>query len=166
MVSASADWAIVGGLVGVLSGGTIIRSYATGTVGATYYAGGLVGHVGLGTITDSYAKGAVSGIGNNARVGGLVGYLNTGTITDSYATGAVSGDYIVGGLVGNTYQETVTSSYWLKTETVNSTLPDNGNQRNLAQMTTVPRPVDTFVDWDFTSTWKQTNGSYPKLAWE
>jgi hypothetical protein len=114
-----------GGLVGRNEGGTIIDSYATGTVHVPYvppygYApynniGGLVGfNTGyydnnnvryLGTIARCYAKGSVLSGGNN--VGGLVGINDDGdtgfglcSVTDCYATGTVTGTGYVGGLIG------------------------------------------------------------------
>ncbi len=109
-----------GGLVGRNEGGTIIDSYAAGTVfGFSQYVGGLVGwnsgyydeNKGIlvfGTIVRCYATGSVNG---GSRVGGLVGINplddNTGmglcSVTDCYATGAVTGNSYVGGLVGENY---------------------------------------------------------------
>ena len=87
----------VGGLVGRNYEGTIINSYATGSVTGES-VGGLVGENFDGTITNCYSTGSVSG---TTRVGGLVGSNWEGTITNCYVKGAtVSGDYWVGGLVG------------------------------------------------------------------
>ena len=97
----------VGSLVGRNSG-TIMNSYATGSVSGRFNAGGLVG-LNRGIITNSYATGSVSG--DNNWVGGLVG-RNRGTITNSYATGSVSGDNNwVGGLVGENDGGTIVNSY-------------------------------------------------------
>ncbi|MCM8731056.1 MBG domain-containing protein [Hephaestia sp. GCM10023244] len=93
----------IGGLVGintplgVIGGGVINGSYATGTVTGTGYAvGGLAG-INVGTISNSYATGAASATATIA--GGLVGQ-NSGTISNSYATGGASTDAGAGGLVG------------------------------------------------------------------
>ena len=93
---------LVGGLV---SGnyGSIINSYASGTVSGESNTGGLVGENG-GSITNSYASVAVTA--TNRNIGGLVGinipiHSNNGSIINSYATGTVSGDWWVGGLVGS-----------------------------------------------------------------
>jgi hypothetical protein len=46
------------------------------------------------------------------NVGGLVGYSWNGTVSNSYSTGSVTGDKYVGGLVGgNTYGAAVSNSY-------------------------------------------------------
>ena len=109
----------VGGLAGT-HWGTIINSYATGSVTSNGDSvGGLVGD-NAGTVRGSYATGSVTSTGN--RVGGLVGYNSyfeegiTADIIDSYATGSVSGNGWVGGLVGqNGYSPgnsgAVTASY-------------------------------------------------------
>jgi len=98
-ISGSTD---VGALVGA-NGGTVIGSYATGSVSGSsdaYNVGGLVG-VNSSTVSNSYATGSVSGGSGSFGVGGLVGYNGYGSsVTNSYATGSVSGTEYVGGLVG------------------------------------------------------------------
>ena len=118
-VTGSGESWVVGGLVG-LNQGSIVASYATGTVTGSVSgnygsvsAGGLVGYNGgsgssRGSIVASYATGAVTGSGNNSDVGGLVGFNggsgdSRGSIVASYATGTVTGSgnsSDVGGLVG------------------------------------------------------------------
>ncbi len=120
----------IGGLVGY--GGTIMSSYATGTVNGTGFVGGLAGS-GARNIYHSHANGLVSGSG---YLGGLIGYAGGsnifysssasevellgagigaglvafgGKVTDSYATGSVTGDdvdSILGGLAGMAVQIT------------------------------------------------------------
>ena len=102
--------------------GTVLRSYATGTVTSDYDAGGLAGAVGtfsgqIGRISDSYATGAVT-TATAQHAGGLVGRVSAGAdVVDSYATGAVSnsgnGTIDVGGLAGTVTGggTTVTGSY-------------------------------------------------------
>ena len=82
--------------------GSIINSYASGTVSGNWNIGGLVGLNSYDShIINSYASGAVSG---NDSVGGLVGW-NEGHLRNTYATGAVSltatSDNSLGGLVGS-----------------------------------------------------------------
>ncbi len=99
------------GQVGALVGsneGTIVNSYATGTVIGATHVGGLVGD-NLGTIDGSYFSGSV--VAGN-RLGGLVG-VNTGSISNSYSTGQVASSAfqdLIGGLVGNN-SGTVSVSY-------------------------------------------------------
>ena len=122
-----------GGLVGYnYTNGTIIDSFATGTVsatGANATIGGLAGANGQedavsnynstlssGTIINAYATGAVSDSGDAGYVGGLVGYNIVG-ITNAHATGSVLGAGNVGGLVGHNsnvffqFVGTITNSY-------------------------------------------------------
>ncbi|MCP5284880.1 MAG: filamentous hemagglutinin N-terminal domain-containing protein [Burkholderiaceae bacterium] len=101
---ASSSGNAVGGLVGYVSGGDVVRGLATGDVTGGRYVGGLVGYYSpsTGSISDSDASGDVSGFGD---AGGLVGFANgTGGIADSTAGGSVSssdaGSYSVGGAVG------------------------------------------------------------------
>ncbi len=90
---------VLGGLVG--SGAeAIYHSYATGNVSGSGFLGGLVGHGYGGVIYYSYASGKVSTSGNSLG-GGLVGL--GGIVYDSYATGAVSANdsnSVIGGLGG------------------------------------------------------------------
>jgi filamentous hemagglutinin family protein len=101
--------------VGALIGnnfGTVLNSYATGSVnGNGNNVGGLLG-LNDGTVLDDYASGSVTGSGNNT--GGLVGSNNAGGIMTSYATGSVNGSNTmsmgVGGLVGGNYGS-ISNSY-------------------------------------------------------
>ena len=130
----------VGGLAGYNWRGTIISSYATGSVEArgTGTAGGLVGRSATvgnrideerdSWVISSYATGSVKG---GVRVGGLIGHLlhpSLGQrggdhpskigIVASYATGSVEGNIQVGGLIGAIHERsdadeavTITASY-------------------------------------------------------
>lgn len=100
---------VLGGLVGLQSGGIISNASASVTVrdsvgrdpnGYGYY-GGLVG-VGAGDVVSSHADGMVSG-GYGSQLGGLVGNVNfSNSVTNSYSTATVTGgdNSIAGGLVG------------------------------------------------------------------
>ena len=106
----------IGGLVGIVTSGSIIASYATGTVtggSGVDIIGGLIGS-NLNRVAASYATGAVNGGGGDDRVGGLVGLISLGGIAASYAIGAVNGgtgDDNVGGLVGFYSDGTIAASY-------------------------------------------------------
>ena len=98
----------VGSLVGE-NNGSIINSYATGTVNGAGTIGGLVG-LSSNAIISSFANVAVSG---NNVVGGLVGE-SVGNIANTYAAGTVSitdaADQVLGGLVGRN-EGSITNSY-------------------------------------------------------
>ena len=97
-ITAAADNAGAGGLVGALTSSTIRASYSTNAVTVSgapnnSYLGGLVGTT-SGTIIASYAAGAVSGAGGTGNAyGGLVG-RSTGAaavITNSYCDRQTTG---------------------------------------------------------------------------
>jgi filamentous hemagglutinin family protein len=94
----------VGGMVGLLSGGTIVNSKSAGIVeglgnSAGMDIGGLVGDNETGIIENSFSSAAIK---NGETSGGLVG-LNDGVIEGSSAAGDVASNYSnvsLGGLVG------------------------------------------------------------------
>jgi hypothetical protein len=99
----------VGGMFGSMTGGSIFRSYAKGTItGSILYAGGLAGiandsSIGLATISESYAQVTVNPntpSGSTVIAGGLIGYGAEPDIHDVYAVGNVTGRGAVGGMVG------------------------------------------------------------------
>ncbi len=99
--------------VGALAGentGSVINSYAAGTVnGLDNDVGGLIG-ANYGEITDSYFVGTVAAEGN--YIGGLTGVNSQDAIiTDCYAEAAVTseGEYGTGGLVGVNYSSVMES---------------------------------------------------------
>jgi len=99
----------VGGLVGFSVSGNVSNSYSTGSVTGEEDVGGLVGAIFFGTVNSSYSTGSVTG---NARVGGLVGHSVRGNVSNSYSTGSITGNSSVGGLLGcNEYYGTVNNSY-------------------------------------------------------
>jgi hypothetical protein len=100
---------MTGGILGTMTGGSINRSYAKGTIsGSMFYAGGLVGianasSVGSATITQSYAQVTVNPDTSASWpviAGGLVGYGTAPIIYDVYAVGNVTGRGGVGGIAG------------------------------------------------------------------
>ncbi len=99
-VEVTGDEKQIGGLVGIVLGGSITDSSATGAViaGGADDVGGLVGASFDADITDSHATGDVTSTGD--KVGGLVGHFADGSIENSHATGDVEGRDSVGGLVG------------------------------------------------------------------
>lgn len=93
----------IGGLVGLLRSGSLVKCYATGRVGGGDYVGGLVGKAAEGTnlIEHCYAMGPVEG---TYYVGGLIGSgMSDSRIDQCFATGPVKGEYQIGGLVGQFY---------------------------------------------------------------
>ncbi|GAG32023.1 unnamed protein product, partial [marine sediment metagenome] len=83
----------VGSLVAI-NGGTVSKSYSTGSVTGNEMTGGLVAVNYEGTVGDSYFTGSVTG---EWVVGGLVGQNEAGTVSYSYSTGSVTSPEVVGG---------------------------------------------------------------------
>lgn len=114
-------WFSAGGIFSHMSGGSLTRSYAKGTVqSANYYAGGLAavmseGTLGRATIVQSYAQVTVnpdtSDPARTVIAGGIVGRASGVDIHDVYAVGNVTGRNYVGGLVGQL--TCPSSSIWL-----------------------------------------------------
>jgi len=178
-VEGSGYYASVGGLAGENSG-SVTQCYSAGAVkGSGDYAsvGGLVGKAwSQSAVTRCYSTAMVSGTycGTYPAVGGLLGF-NAGHVTQCYSTGSVSGlacTASVGGLVGEAWGGTVTTSFW-DTHTSGQTTSAGGTGKTTAEMQT----ASTFIDarWDFVS--ESQNGTediwaicegldYPKLAWQ
>jgi hypothetical protein len=125
--------------------------------------GGLVGwnDYGLeganGIISNSYSIGSATG---NWGVGGLVGQnYENGTTVNSYSTGTVTGNYYVGGLVGSS-GDTVINSFW-DTQTSGQATSDGG--RGTGKTTAEMKSIATFssAGWNITAvTLNQTNPTY------
>jgi hypothetical protein len=171
------DGGRAGGLQGVISGGWVEDSFATGTVNVSGgEAGGLAGY-NAGVIRDAYATGAVSGT-NSAYVGGLVGLNYTfAPVLYSYATGAVTDDGTgsVGGVTGydtnSDFTGVYTDVYW---DTTTSGITDAtkgvGNAASvpgIAAMTTAQLQAGLPAGFeDDAGVWKEkssVNGGLPYL---
>jgi hypothetical protein len=175
---------LVGGVVGIVSGGTVLNCYATGNVsGDEDYVGGVVGnnvHSNFDlypySVSNCYATGNVSGAN---YVGGVVGNnANGGIVSNCYATGNVSGtgDY-VGGVVGyNNIECTVTACFALIGSSATAvgfnndgTVDNNVGLISEADMKNI-LTFFTFGRWDIfgeESIWKIDDGmTYPYLAWQ
>lgn len=100
-----ADGTPVGGVVGLLKGGQILRSQANVTIsteGKTSYIGGLVGEITDGMIDLCVSSGSLNATGTESYVGGLVG-KNSATITNSYSNAQVTSSYNAAGVVAYNY---------------------------------------------------------------
>ena len=122
------EGAKAGGLIGMLSGGSLSNSYASGSITASQasYIGGLIGGMQLsaGNINSCYSSSAITingeYSGGKSFTGGFVGYiyqnaLSAVTISDCYATGSISGTNFsagsrIGGFIGEN-TSTVSNCY-------------------------------------------------------
>jgi hypothetical protein len=97
----------VGGIAGLIEGGTVEDSAVNGTVTGSTSVGGIAGTMFNieGSITQEPVRSSVSGsffsgnvTGSSGRAGGIVG-LNRGTVRDTYTMASVRSDSFVGGIV-------------------------------------------------------------------
>jgi hypothetical protein len=103
---------IVGGLVGLASGASILHSKSDATVSSQNISGGLVGEMSsddshTGLISASFSSGKIHLVngttaGADMLAGGLIGTIKLGAaLTDCYFAGQVTSAGSAGGLVGN-----------------------------------------------------------------
>lgn len=160
----------IGGLVGV-NHDYISGSYASVDITANgYSAGGLFAN-NSGTIINSYATGSVTNSGSMYYSGGLGG-KNFSTITNCYSTGAVSGGFAIGGLLGSN-SGTVTASFW-DTQTSGCATSAAGTGKTTAEMKDIDTFSTTWdiveeVNYDFENPaiWYINDGAdYPGLGWQ
>lgn len=150
----------VGGLIGHTASVSVKNCYANAFVYGTQHIGGLIGSAGgSGSIVDSYVQGEALG---EYYVGGLIGSLNDSFVmTNTYAATLVKGDFYAGGLVGRS-TNTVNNSYW----DVNIS-GQSDSAGGTAKTTQEMFQQSTYTNWNFTNTWKITQGlDYPRLQWE
>ncbi|MGH6790059.1 MAG: GLUG motif-containing protein [Pseudolabrys sp.] len=100
-VNCGPDIDTCGGVVGALSGYTLVNMSSAADVAGSVRAGGVAGATSAG-VENSFATGQVSCNSAVCQAGGLVGVALAGAIENSFATGAVTGGdlSVVGGLVG------------------------------------------------------------------
>lgn len=96
----------VGGVVGLLDGGSMTHCEANVTINATEAnasIGALAGES-KGAISQCFAYGALTATGNNSYVGGLVGKnMSSGSLTDCYSHNTISSSYCAAGIVAYNY---------------------------------------------------------------
>ena len=139
----------VGGLVGVnFSESVISASYATATV-TGYQAGGLTGEH-TGTIIASYATGSVTG---DRFIGGLVGVTAgtitasyaTGSVNGGFG-GGLAGDNFYPDLVTASYWDTETSGQ--AADISGTGQREAGTGKTTAELQTPTGYEDIYADWD------------------
>lgn len=186
--SITATGAVVGGLVGWASG-AIDNSYATGNVAGAaagpgactaettqVFGGGLVGaHVfAAAIIQKSYATGNVVATGTWA--GGISGLTFSGaSAASSFSTGTVTASSYAGGATGQNNGGTMTNDYWDIFTSLKASAAGNGTVGGMTGVdTSIPANAGYFFDktkaplssWDFSATWAEQSGDYPKLQWQ
>ena len=149
-----------GALAGSVSGGSVSRCCAMGTITGTLYVGGLIGRTGVSAaISDSYAGGSVTSTSNQTYVGGLVGYATNTGIKNCYAACRVSTG--ASGLVYVESGTTVTDSYFDRQMATAGVV----NTYNVGKLTSALLRKEFFEKWDFEEVWNITEGgTYPYLC--
>src|SRR5262249_15677325 len=102
---------LVGGMVGVHSGGNITGSTVSANVGIGSSVGGLGGNTSHGVVRDCWSSGTVTG--RSFSVAGLIGSITHLTVLRSHSSSTVFADDLshdVGGLIGGSFG-TVRQSY-------------------------------------------------------
>lgn len=156
----------VGAIAGqTYNGGTSIQKCSSsGQISGGHCIGGIIGWLDWSaSLSNSFSTASVSGTNS---IGGLVGILYSGSIVNCYSKGPVSGSESPGGLVGGYSGGSCSGSYW-DTQTSGQANSARGIGRNTDAMT-YPYAADTYVGWDFASTWNADtshyiNSGYPYL---
>ncbi|MCA1901999.1 MAG: hypothetical protein LDL53_07245 [Candidatus Hydrogenedens sp.] len=155
-----------GGICGINSSSGTIRcsSASVWVIGSdtSSIIGGLTG-INEGSIQNCYSLSSVRG---GSQVGGFFGSSLGGIITNSYSAGKVKGigENIggFGGYAGETTLPGITNCYWDK-EASGQTISMGGEGKTTTEM----KNSNTFVNWDFNSIWRITEGqTYPYLYWQ
>jgi hypothetical protein len=103
----------VGGLIGSMTNGRIVNSFAATPVSGISNVGGLVGSNSAGQIIGTFASGDVSSIGTSSvfNIGGLVGNDVNGYLASSFAAGRVNAVTGAGGFAGGTENDSIVNCY-------------------------------------------------------
>lgn len=100
-----ADGTPVGGLVGLMDGGSISKcrsAVSINTTQGTTYVGGLVGEMTAGTIAECVTIGTLNATGTESYAGGLVG-KNSAAVSNCYSTMTINSSYNAAGLIAYNY---------------------------------------------------------------
>ena len=155
----------VGGLIGLLSNGTISECFSTGEVNGNDYVGGFLGYVKNGTTNNNFSS--VDATARNGWVGGFLGYVDKGVHSNNYATGIVNGKF-AGGFIGRNGSSSITKSYW-DHQTSNQYYSSSESYKDVfawRKTTKEFSDITTFVDWDFKNTWILDSHKRPLLRWQ
>lgn len=99
------DGTPVGGIIGMMDGGTITLSQSSVTINTTVkksYVGGIVGEITSGEIDQCVTNGFYTAEGSESYVGGLVG-KNSATITNCYSNATITSTTSSAGIVAYNY---------------------------------------------------------------
>lgn len=164
----------IGGIAGEINGdGSAITSYNVGRVNGTTNVGGIAGKC-ASKIADTYNAGKIEG---TSYVGGISGYTVSCTIVTSYNVGQVVGQTNTGGIVGTESvawgHDTITDTYFLRTDIVNTSLYGSGflcDVDGIEALNAIEAKIqESYSGFDFKNRWVinvGSNGGYPYLQWQ
>lgn len=186
----------VGGLVGANEGGWLYRCGATGDVDTVSWAGGLAASSVGGTISACFARGKVKGLNLGGFIwssrddviescyfqGSVSGTNMAGFIGEGYGQSRLRHCYCATDIIGVPYScafaRSISASVQVSGCFWDSTVfPDGRNMQSLTPSQAAGlKGLDTEslkegsalreAGWDFTDTWVQCDGDYPRLWWE
>ncbi len=151
----------------------IQECYNQGDISGTEKCGGIIGestNEKSGKIENCYNLGKVSGTTN---IGGIISIDKYCNITNCYNIGVVSGESNCGMIASTTDyiwgKSAVSHNYYAAGQF--SAFGDLADAANIAEAKSAAtlQQQSTFVNWDFSSTWKidpDLNGGYPYLQWQ
>jgi hypothetical protein len=164
-IDITGDVMMSGGLIGDCNNTTVTNCFASGKINNGFDTGGLMGYCNNST---------VSNCGSSVNIpegGGLIGIMGNSSLIYSYARGVVSGGAYSGGLVADSWNSTITNSFW-DIETSGQTSSAGGTGKTTQEMQTLSTYIN--AGWDFVQEtengeediWTFVATDYPHLSWE
>jgi len=168
------NWsANIGGFIGENVGSTVQKCYSMGDVKAKNIAGGFIGYNEASDLVDCFCRGNVTlNPYSYTYSGGFVGKAyRSGILTNCYSTGKVTGVTTVGAFIGENISDTVVNCFFdtEMSDLTNGIGTDALSQTVNAKNTSAMKQQNTFVDWNFDTTWSisaTVNDGYPYLKSE
>lgn len=159
-----------GGLVGVATGNSSISlSYTDGVISGSNYLGGFIGKAESVTISDSYTIANVSSTYNNLNdsiIGGFAGNIEaSSTISNTFMYGSIkseNGFGNVGVYAGINNSSNLQNNYAWNVNNYKLIFTDIENNNGVTFLTTDEFVTEeSFVNFDFTTTWILEETHYP-----
>ena len=175
----SGEGIYAGGFCGSTTGGSIDRSFATGTATALAFVGGFTGGVQDAFVNDCYALGDATATGTTDYYGSCVGGFS-GVLSDWDGDGLINRCYAIGSVSGpGTGVEPFLSNLdeaWGPIATdcfynldINGVATNGAGTPLTTVQMTYPHDAAAYTNWDFLSIWAEdtagANGGYPYLGW-
>ncbi len=163
-----------GGICGYAQNSSISQCAVKGYLSGNDYVGSICGYCDNSIISECFSEGYIL---SNSYAGGIAGYSYYSSFSDCYSMDNLNGNMCYGisyrGEILRCYYAgevnasdlfgcSGTNTYYDKTVIGSTSLADTQNARTTQQMMT----KSNYEGWDFTKTWKITEGkSYPTLRW-